>query len=34
MKDELLLDQRRPQNTHENLATDLRLSDPDDYKIS
>ena len=34
MKGELLLDQRKPQYTHENLMTDLRLSDPYDYKIS
>jgi len=24
---------RRPQQTHENLVTDLRISKPNDYKI-
>jgi hypothetical protein len=34
MKGELLLDQRKPQYTHENLMADRRLSDPYEYKIS
>lgn len=33
MKEELLLDQRRPQYTHENRMTDLRLSDQTTIKF-